>query len=234
MATGDQQDIFQRLRQVMPPWFAGRSDDDENPILNALLWGAAYALSLVYSLVAYAKLQTRVATATDGWLDMISADFFGTSLPRKQGQNDTSYRAAIIARLFREAGTRKAIRDVLLQITGIEPRIIEPYRAQDCGAWGELGGWGVTGAYGSVLLPYQAFVTAYRPPLQGVPYVAGYNIPAGGYGVGEIEWADSSSLHALTDADIFAAVDAVKPYGTRVWMNISSGSKVVHPGINPV
>lgn len=230
MATGDQADIYSRLRQALPPWFSG----DQNPTLDAVLYGIAYALAFVYDLIAFTRLQTRIATATEGWLDMIAADFFGDKLPRGQGQNDVSYRAAIIARLFREAGTRKAIHDVLLQITGIEPRIIEPTRPADTGAYSLLGGYGLSGAYGSLVLPYQAFVTAYRPPTQGVPYVAGYNIPAGGYGVGEIEWAPAANIHSVKDADIYAAVDAVKPLGTIVWMNISDGGKTVNTGINPV
>lgn len=67
MATGDQADFVRRLKSVLPvQWF-----DDSNPILDAVLNGIASALSLVYQLYAYAVLQTRILTATDGWLDRL-------------------------------------------------------------------------------------------------------------------------------------------------------------------
>ena len=96
MATGDQSDILRRLKSTLPRWFG-----DSTTILDALLQGLAWAASFVYSLWAYAKLQTRIKTATDGWLDMIAADFFGSSLLRTANQSDASFRALIIINLIR-------------------------------------------------------------------------------------------------------------------------------------
>lgn len=70
MATGDQTDIFRRIKALLPQWFS-----DNTPVLDALLRGFAYATAFVYVLIAYAARQTRIKTATDGWLDMIAADF---------------------------------------------------------------------------------------------------------------------------------------------------------------
>lgn len=89
MATGDQTDIFRRIKALLPQWFS-----DNTPVLDALLCGFAYATAFVYVLIAYAARQTRIKTATDGWLDMIAADFFGASLLRKPGQSDASFRGA--------------------------------------------------------------------------------------------------------------------------------------------
>ncbi len=81
MATGDQQDIFTRLRGYLPRWFG---DTAQSPVINALLQGLAYSGAYVYGLYAYAKQQTRILTSSDGWLDMIAADFFGLSVQRKE------------------------------------------------------------------------------------------------------------------------------------------------------
>jgi hypothetical protein len=55
-----------RLKALIPPTWYG----DDNPIRDAILTGCASALSWCYSLYLYAKLQTRINTATDGWLDI--------------------------------------------------------------------------------------------------------------------------------------------------------------------
>lgn len=222
MATGDRSDIASRLAQLIPQgWFArGLST-----IRDAILQGAASALAFVYSLLAYVRLQTRILTASDGWLDLIAGDFFGTSITRAQNQSDASFRATIIANLFRERATRKAITLVLVALTGRAPRIVEPQRPADTGAYGAPNsGYGSAGAYGSMLLPYQAFVTAFRPLSSGIPYVAGYGCSPSGYGVASRgEYASLSMvIGAVQDADIYAAIDAVKPAGTTLWTQISS------------
>lgn len=228
MATGDQADILARLKAVVPPWFG-----DANPILDAMLQGLAWAGSFVYTLISYTRLQTRIKTATDGWLDMIAADFFGSSLMRAAHQSDASFRARIIINLFRERGTRNAIVRVLQDLTGRTPLIFEPLRPADTGGWGQARGlaYGMAGGYGSMLLPYQGFVTAFRPTGSGIPTVGGYgeaNYGAtsggpGGYGVGAIEYASMDMIQgAVTDADIYAAIDSVKPVGTIAWTRIES------------
>jgi hypothetical protein len=220
MATGDQSDIILRLKATLPSWFG-----DNTPILDALLQGLAWAGSFAYSLISYAKLQTRIKTATDGWLDMIAADFFGSLLARAANQSDASFRARIIINLIRERATRKSIIAVLQDLTGRTPLVFEPQRPADTGAYSAPNsGYGVAGGYGSLLLPYQAFVTAYRPAGTGIPLVAGYGISTGGYGVASR--ADLASMdmiqRAVTDADIYAAIDSVKPSGTTVWTRITS------------
>lgn len=220
MAIGDQNDILKRLKSTLPRWFS-----DTTPILDAVLSGWAAAWSFLYSLYAYAKQQTRILTATDGWLDMIAGDFFGTSLVRKANQSDASFRARIIINMFRERATRNAITRILKDLTGRTPIIIEPQRPADTGAYGAPNcGYGAAGAYGSILLPAQAFVIAYRPVGSGIPNVAGYGISTGGYGqASQAEYASQSMvLDTVSDADIYAAVDSVKPAGTTLWTRINS------------
>ncbi|KVC81378.1 hypothetical protein [Burkholderia ubonensis] len=224
MATGDQNDVFARLKSALPSrWFGSTSDS--MPVVDSLLTGIATGLSFIYSLYAYAKLQTRILTATDAYLDLIAYDFFGTSIQRKANQTDASFRATIIANLFRERATRHAIVKVLQDLTGRTPRIVEPKRPADTGSYGgPLIGYGVAGAYGSMQMPYQAFVIAYRPLGSGIPSVAGYGISTGGYSqASQAEWASLSMIqNAVTDADIYAAISSVLPASTIAWTDIQS------------
>lgn len=222
MAIGDKADVSTRLARLIPNgWFtAGLS-----PVRDAVLAGAASVLSFGYSLLAYVRLQSRIATATDGFLDMIAGDFFGATLVRADGQTDASFRARITSNLFRDRGTRMSVTRVLTQLTGRAPLVFEPMRPADTGGYGAAScGYGAGGAYGSMLLPMQAFVTAYRPVGSGVPNVAGYGISSAGYGsASQGEYAALSMVQgALTDADIYAAIESVRPATYTIWARISS------------
>lgn len=221
MATGDAPDQLGRLKSVLPPWFA-----DANPIRDALLQGFAVVQTFLYGLIVYARLQTRIRTATGGWLDLIAEDFFGSTVRRVPTQSDASFLNEIVVNLFRERGTRRSVVQVLTDLTGTPPSIFEPARPQDTGGYGCPSlGYGAAGAYGSLLIPYQAFVIAYRPLGSGIPNVAGYGIPTGAYGTASrAEYADLSEIKdTITDAQIYAAVESVKPVGTILWVMIQNG-----------
>lgn len=218
--TGDQADIFKRIKALLPRWFG-----DTTPVIDSLLQGLAWAGSLAYALIAYARLQTRILTATDGWLDMIAADVFGAALLRLTSQTDTSFRGRIIINLFRERATRGGIIRVLQDLTGRTPKVFELLRPIDTGCYGgPTIGYGLAGGYGSILLPFQALVVAYRATGSGIPLVAGYGISTGGYG--QASRADYAALSmitgAVTDADIYSAVDNVRPAATTIWVRIDS------------
>lgn len=219
MATGDQNDIFNRLKSLLPPtWF-----DSENPFLDGVLIACSKALAWCYSLYLYAKSQTRINTATDGWLDLAAYDFFGDNMQRPAGQSDDLFRNQIRISLFRERGTRQAIIDVLEDMTGKAPHIFEPQVPQDTGAYGgPMIGYGVAGGYGSLMLPYQAFVTAYRPTGTGIPYIAGYSSPPSGYSAASRgEYASQSMINGvITDSQIYDAIAAVKLEGTIIWVRL--------------
>lgn len=437
MAIGDNTDMWGRLKKLLPVgWFG-----DNNPIRDALLWGYANVLAWGYTLYLYAKDQTRIKSATDGWLDLIGLDFFGNNLVRYANQSDASYKNRILINIFRERTTRHAMEQVLYDLTGRWPIIVEPARPADVGSYGAavavtqpntttmivggklvyvppntpryqnnvllieeqktngftysedflqsawvklnttigpgvkqnpaatavmplvtgssagnsylyrpvnvtgaytitlfvssgtltscrlyatapsaqalytlvgdgtavligspppgtaatitkittdlyrisltvvlsgvgnvgllidvgtlsiwgaqlesgstltsyiptlgssvlraadillnnmpsgsiaIGGYGVVGAYGSILLPYQAFITAFRPMGQGLPFVSGYDISTGAYSTPSQSAYGQLSGGDVTDADIYAAIDATKPIGTVAWTSISS------------
>lgn len=218
MATGDQGDFVSRLKSLMPMrWF-----NDSNPIVEAVLNGYASACAWVYSLYTYAVMQTRILTSTGGWLDLTAYDFFGDKIKRGANQTDADFLNIIKINLFRERGTRHSIISILEDLTGKTPLIIEPTRPQDCGCYGGPAiGYGVAGAYGSLVMPYQCFVTAYRSTGAGIPYVGGYTSTVSGYSTpSRGKYASYSDLTSVTDAQIYAAIAAVKMEGSVVWVRI--------------
>lgn len=219
MAIGDQNDIFGRIKNVLPRWFGPAS-----PLLDALIQGLSNSSAFVYTLYIYAKLQTRILTATDGWLDMIAADYFGASLQRSANQSDANFRARIVVNMFRERGTRYAITKVLTDLTGRAPVIFEPTRPADTGAYSAPNsGYSVAGGYGSMVIPYQGFIHAFRPIGSGIPFIAGYGTSPGGYSTpSQVDYATLSQVaNSVSDLDIYAAIDSVKPAGTIAWVRIT-------------
>jgi hypothetical protein len=221
----DSKDLTARLRAVLPlRWFP-----DEAPVLDTVLSGLASGWTRLFDLLAYARAQARIATATEEWLDLIAVDFFGQGLKRGRQQSDTDFRQRIRAELLRERGTRYGLQSVLRDLTGREPSIFEPANPRDAGGYrgssGNGGGvaYGIAGGWGSLALPYQAFVTAYRQPAAGIAAVAGWGASAGAYGGGCIEYASVAMIAGrVTDADINQAIVSVLPANAVCWVRISS------------
>lgn len=219
MAKGDKNDFLNRLHALLPSgWF-----NDNSPILEGTLSACASSLAWCYTLYRYARQQTRLSTATDDWLDITACDFFGNSLSRPDGMDDDRFRIRIKTNLLRERGTRQAVIDILEMLTGNKPVVFEPSRPADTGAYGGPAiGYGAAGGYGSRCLPYQAFVSVSRPRGQGIPWVAGYGISTAGYSEpSRAQYVSKEMITGcITDAQIYAAIAAVKPEGTLVWVRI--------------
>lgn len=112
---------------------------------------------------------------------------------------------------------------VVRELTGRDPLIIEPGNPVDTGAYRcPNSGYGMAGSYGSLNMPYEAFVTVYRSVSDGVSDIAGYGISTSGYSIASRGvWVSRKMVDGqLSDADIYAAIDSVKMCGTRVWVRI--------------
>ena len=211
-AIGSQADMFNRLKALIPAsWFK------TSPNFDATLQGPALALALNWALVMYARLQMRIKTAVDGFLDIVSLDYFGTSLPRLTQEGDNSFRNRILVNLFIKGPTRRDMINVLVALTGRQPAVFEPNNATDTGGYDGGAFFDHEGAWGDPL-PFQSFVTALRP--------ATGNESLGEYDTVR-EWLDVGGYYsdpnpeAVSDAAIYAAVEATRALGTIVWLRIA-------------
>jgi hypothetical protein len=188
--VGLNSNIVLRLQKWLPDgWFP----NNIGTRIFATLAGFSADLTPVWAQIIYTKLQTRIKTATDGFLDLISWDFFGPTLPRNTNEIDTAFRTRILANLLRPRVTRQGMITTLTLLTGRAPRVFEPKRPMDTGGWGgnPFGGYGVAGGYSNpAIQPFQAMIVAYR----------GNNVP---------------------DEAIYAAVDEAKPIATIMWTALS-------------
>jgi hypothetical protein len=225
--TGDLADFLSRLWAVLPKrWFA-----EQSPNLEALLTSIATPWVWLYNLIIYVIAQTRLATATDEWLDLIAIDYFGRQLSRKTNEADFSYRDRIQGALLQEAATRSAVEAGLQGLIGTPPAVFEPANCMDTGSYGASAGtanmpctgmaYGQAGGWGSLQLPLQFFVTATRPPTPGVGMITGYGTSNGGYGGGAISYVDLSLLPGhVSDADIQAMLCRLLPVNAVAWLRI--------------
>lgn len=221
-----QEGMERRIAAVLPPWF-GPPGTVPAVLQTVIAMPAAVALWL-HRFIGYATRQTRIGTAEGGWLDLIAFDFFGRRVRRRVAQSDASLRSKIRIELFRERVTRRGLRQVLVDLTGRAPRIFEPWRPADTGGIGLPNmGIGVAGRIGSLNMPGAVFVDAYRTPDAGIPNAAGIGTSYAGIGaVGSnlVVAVLDQVRGTLTDADVIAAVESVRPAGVTVWMTISDGS----------
>lgn len=224
MATGDQANILARLRALLPQsWFP-----DDAPNLDGVLAGFSSVGAWAYAQIAYAKLQTRLGTATDGWLDLIAFDFFGRRIRRRKGQSDDSFRGLIRKEMLRERVTRPAIKAALEDLTGQPVTIFEPAHPGDTGGFntGYLA-YNETGRWGSLLLPYQMFIDVVQPIGAGIPNVGGYDSGWGGYNFAPMMLGDLADvIGEVTDQDIYDTVNATRAAGVTCWVAIGSPKPV--------
>lgn len=217
--TGDAEDMVSRLKLVLPSrWFG-----DTTPVLDALLGGLAAAWSGLYAVLQFVRAQSRIATASGIFLDMAAGDYTGGALPRRVGEADTAYSIRIRNNLLAPRATRSGLTQALVNLTGRAPVIFEPMNAADTHGYNVNLGYNAAGGYGSANLPFQFFVTAYRPDTGPVSNAGGYGVGPGGYGTAPMFYADMSEFGgSVSDAEIYASIAAVLPAAGIAWTQISS------------
>ncbi len=154
---GDAGDIGRRLRLTLPArWFG-----DVAPILDGLLAGLSTAWAGLYSLLDLVRLESRVNSATDTFLDLAAQDYLGDGVARRPQETDDQLRPRLLWAMRRERVTRAAIVDIAAK-AGFAVTIFEPAQPRDTGAYNvPLGlAWGVAGGWGSMAMPFESLVTA--------------------------------------------------------------------------
>lgn len=220
--VGGPRDIYNRLIQQLPDWFG-----TDHPVLDIILAAYLDTTEWLYLQAEYVGLQARIQTATDVNLDQISQDYFGNSLPRHEGENDSTYRTRILANLLQEKATRYGMENALFLLTGYEPRIFEPWNPYDCGGYNVPSAlaYDTVGNYGSGSFAYQCFIDVYVDAYAGLGNYSGYDDYLGGYnaagGLAELWYGGESAITStVTDQDILNLINLTKVWGTVCWVRI--------------
>ena len=193
----------------------------------------------------------RVQTAIDDALDLLSLDFFGSgdsAIPRAPGETDTSFRNRLQQGLLGDfvylcGATRASVAYAVFKVTGVMPRITEPWNLGDSGVMSNGLSPGMMymgidnpvtpGRMTNLSLPYQGFIDTILPslvapigPVNPVPYMANdladantaymWNGPATPSPTSFM--FDLSSAIPLGKEAVYAAINKARPFGTIAWV----------------
>lgn len=245
MATGtqipvlSQTDLTNRFLALFPTGWSSDVARQPGGILYALFKALSGSLSDLlgsssitpppagYATIQFAHDLTRIGTATGSGLDTISQDYFGTTLPRLPGESDTAFRARILLNLLLPKVTRPALANILQNITGKAPTMIEPWNPGDTCAWDERSFWDINWPGGGATFlwgdqwPWLGFI---RVALSVWTLTGAW--PVWGWDAGfawdqpQSYWADLEPSSTVSLAQMAAAIQAAKAYGTTVGMRL--------------
>lgn len=176
-----------RVLSLVPDAWVGDGAKQPGGGLYLLAQALGIGLGGPTAAIAYAALQTRIATATDINLDLISNDFFGGMLPRN-GDSDSVFRTRLRTAIFQNKGTRAGMESALAAL-GLIFVLVEDGNPTDLMALGTYGGLGTVGALGAGNSASANVYLRITLPL-----------PSG-----------------VTQDQIIGVIDNVKPEGTIVW-----------------
>jgi hypothetical protein len=220
--------LLARIKLAMPAgWFG-----DASPVLDALLTAISQAWMVVVSGLQFIRRQSRIQTATDAWLDLAAVDYVGDSLIRGLGESDALFRGRLRCEMMRERGTRQALQQSLSDLTGIPPVIFEPANTRDAGGYGRGSqdadfsgggvGYGSAGGWGSLVLPYQVFVTVHRPSLSIRDSSFGWGLSQGAYNGPQIAYHSLGEFQSsFEQEDVNRAIMNVLPVAVTAWVRLA-------------
>lgn len=212
-----------RMAALIPPNWASQAAKQDG-LLYALLNMGGTDLSFEVSGAAYALGSTRIQTAVAPELDLASQDFFGDYLPRNPSEGNVSYRKRILDQLPPTGATRAAIVAALTALTGVVPRVIEPWNANDTGyidvaTYLDIDTQANPGRIGDATCRYQGFIITPGPtidvldgnPLQTLDDSLYLDIPGNGL----------FNIAASPITNLYALLNRMKVEGTIIWVQIT-------------
>lgn len=214
----------QRMAALIPRGWASDNAKQQGGVLYALLYTIGTQLNFLLSETQYALGGTRIQTATSPELDIDSQDYLGNALPRPPGMTDAVYAQLLINSIIREGCTRKAVSDAVQKLTGVAPRIIEPWNMADTGARDTLSSYRDVDTAANPLentnpgLRYQGFINTILPPLTGLSGNPLLTRDDGGYRDSNEYRIEVTAISGLQQ--LYQAINAVKPEGTISWVRI--------------
>lgn len=210
---GSAADLLHRLKRLFPRRWAA----DKAPVRDAVFGGIGDSLAWLYAQQQKVRAATRRSGTTSYLLDIDAWGFFQGRVLRRTGEADQAWRKRYTDEIFRPRATRTAIDKALYDLTGKHPIIVEPWNPNDTSAY-RYSFYG-QGRYGSLLQPYQFFVTAYRPYPPGIPNIAGYG--TGFYRAPTTSYiSQSSAASPVPDSEIYATIARTAAAGMVPWTKI--------------
>jgi hypothetical protein len=207
--------IISNLKDSLAPWFG---DIDDDPNLSAFIQGYANSAQFNANLLQYVSLQTRLATCTDGFLDLFANDFFGNKLRRHSAESDASYRKRIQSNLLAERVTRTGLYNALLNLTGRAPIMFEPWNALDSN-WLNGGFFLNVNCLGgsSEQWAYVGFIIVFRP-FQTENVLNALNVNE--YGLNANNYLQVFNPPLVSDDDILDLIARFKAEGVKIYTYI--------------
>jgi hypothetical protein len=185
------------LFQYCAPWF----NQNENPILEAILTGAAYIGYQIYSLLVFSKNQLRISTSTGNFLDLTAQDFFMGILSRCPNESDSDFLLAIQKLMFAPRITTKNLINRLTDLTGRTPIIYKPFF--DAGFYNQAF---LNNTFAGGDTPFTIWITAFRP-IQPVLNTTAY-LNQTAYGNAASYYGESNQSNVcVTDQDILDTIN---------------------------
>lgn len=210
--------MVRRLKLLLPRgWFGQKT-----PVLDALLGGFGALWSSLFDAIGFVRRQGRIATASHAFLDMAARDYLGPAFSRRPGEADATFSARIRAEVIAPRATRASVVAATVRATGRVGTVFEPFNPTDTGGYGDPPlGYGVGGGYGSLAMPFQFFVTAYRPSTTMAGGTGGYDTGPGGYGTAPLAYgAAAAGTGAVSDDEIYAEIAGVLPVNAIAWTRL--------------
>lgn len=239
ISTIDSDSWVKRILRLFPRKWSSDAARLEGGVLWALFKSLGLELEITNDNLIFVWQACRISMARGEALDLIAEDYFGQAygfpqfVIRSEGESDADFRQRILDNMFLPAATRRAIHDVIVRFTGLEPRIVEPWRLQDTGAYDATSFFDVDtqanpSRYATPDLKYQAAIIATIPTIPGAKKFPFYTFDAGS-GWDKSYFIQTRAQWLLTVQRMNDILERTKVYGTRIWLHSSSRVKTNKP-----